>query len=268
MLFGDDQRGESALSLLSSDEVILRLADQASSGAALAFDADGTLWSGDIGIDAFKALLEKRGVRPLAQAALRAEAELFGVETSDDPNDQAEELYLAYQRRTYPEGRAFAMMAWVFAGYREEEVTAFAAELVERVALATRVHAEVLAVVRWALGQSIERLVVSASPIAMMRVAIEHLALPMTGLFAMSPAVEQGVIQPRVVEPVTHGPGKMAALRAGAPGRALLGAFGDSAFDLPMLCQAQVAVAVRPQPELRARAATCPGLIELAPRVR
>jgi phosphatidylglycerophosphatase C len=268
MLFGDDQPGESPLSVLSSEEVIVRLAERASPEAALAFDADGTLWSGDIGVDAFEALLEQRGVRPLALAALRAEAESFSVETSNDPNDQAERLYQAFKRGVYPEGRAFPMMAWVFAGYREDEVRAFASELVERVALGARVHGEVLPVVGWAVGQSIERLVVSASPIAIVEVAIERLALPMTGLFAMSPAVEHGVVQPRVLEPVTYGAGKIAALRAGAPGRALLGAFGDSVFDLPMLCQAEIAVAVRPKPELRARAASCPGLIELAPRVR
>jgi phosphoserine phosphatase len=268
MLFGADQPGESPLSVFSSEEVILRLAERASPEAALAFDADGTLWSGDIGIEAFETLLETRGVRSPALAVLRGEAESFGIETSDDPSEQAKRLYRAYERGAYPEGRAFAMMAWAFAGYREDEVSAFAAELVERVGLAARVHEEIMPVVRWAVGRSIERLVVSASPIAVVRVAIERLALPMTGLFAMSPAVEHGVVQPRVVGPATYGAGKIAALRAGAPGRALLGAFGDSVFDLPMLCQAMVPVAVRPKPELRARAATCPGLIELAPRVR
>jgi phosphoserine phosphatase len=41
-------------------------------------------------------------------------------------------------------------------------------------------------------------------------------------------------------------------------------AFGDSAFDLPMLGAARCAVAIRPKPGLLARANECPGLLELA----
>jgi phosphoserine phosphatase len=268
MLFGADRPDESSLLVLSPEEVIARLAARASPGAALAFDADGTLWSGDIGIDAFEALLAKGGVRSWALAALRGEAEAFGIEVSDDPNDQARALYRAYQRGVYPEGRAFSMMAWAFAGYREDEMRAFASELIEDVGLAARVHAEVLPVIRWALDQSMPRLVVSASLLAVVQIAIESLALPMTEIFAMTPAVEQGIVRPRVLKPETYGAGKIEALRAAAPDRTLLGAFGDSVFDLPMLCQAEIAVAVRPKPELRAHAASCPGLIELAPSVR
>src|SRR5262245_26160637 len=46
----------STLELVSSDEVVARLSADVPFGAVLAFDADGTLWSGDIGIDTFTAL--------------------------------------------------------------------------------------------------------------------------------------------------------------------------------------------------------------------
>ena len=75
MLFGADRPDDSPLCVLSPEDVVARLAEGASPGAALAFDADGTLWSGDIGIDAFEALLEKRGVRGLALSSLRTEAQ-------------------------------------------------------------------------------------------------------------------------------------------------------------------------------------------------
>src|SRR2546430_8159881 len=98
MLFGADRPDDSPLCVLSPEEVVARLAERASPGAALAFDADGTLWSGDVGIDAFEALLAKRGVRRPALAALRSEAESFGLEVVDDANDQARGLYRAYQQ--------------------------------------------------------------------------------------------------------------------------------------------------------------------------
>ena len=60
------------LALISGAGVIARLeALAASIGRApgetlLAFDADGTLWSGDVGIDNFEALLDTRAVLPAA----------------------------------------------------------------------------------------------------------------------------------------------------------------------------------------------------------
>src|SRR5690349_11483861 len=100
----------SPLAVLSSGEVVARLADQSAPGGVLAFDADGTLWSGDIGVDGFEALLAARGVRPLAAPALRREAAACGLGEIEDPNDAARALYEAYQRERYPERSIFEMM--------------------------------------------------------------------------------------------------------------------------------------------------------------
>jgi phosphatidylglycerophosphatase C len=263
------------LPLVSSEEVMARLAEVASAvadvpgsapGALIVFDADGTLWTGDIGVDTFEALLDERGVRPEALAALRREAESHGVQTTDDPTNAARALYVALERGTYPEGRAFQMMAWAFAGYRETETRAFALDVIEKVALATRLHPEVLPIVRWAAGRSIPLFVVSASPTIVVRAAIERLGLPVAEVFGMSVAVDGGVLAPRLVGPATYGTGKVDALRQATGGSPTLGAFGDSVYDLPMLSEARISVAVRPKPELRARAGACPGLVELAPR--
>jgi len=97
--------------------------------------------------------------------------------------------------------------------------------------------------------------------------SIEFLGLPIDGVFAMSQVEEDGVLVARLAEPVTYGRGKTEALSEGVAGKVLLGAFGDSAFDLHLLCEARLAVAVRPKPGLRARAAECRGLVELAPAV-
>src|SRR5262245_49380326 len=79
-------RADAALDLLSIaphalverlDEELGRLA---SGGRTLvAFDADGTLWSGDVGIDIFEALMRVDGVREAARAALEAEARAHGL---------------------------------------------------------------------------------------------------------------------------------------------------------------------------------------------
>jgi phosphoserine phosphatase len=49
-----------------------------------------------------------------------------------------------------------------------------------------------------------------------------------------------------------------------ADGQALYAAFGDNAFDVPMLAASRVPVAVRPKARLRACADAVPGIVELA----
>jgi phosphoserine phosphatase len=129
-------------------------------------------------------------------------------------------------------------------------------------------HPEVTPVVAWAARRGIARYVVSASHAIVVTTSVELLGLPIDGVFAMSQVAEDGVLVARLVEPVTYGVGKTDALRAGVAGKTLLAAFGDSPFDLHLLREARLAVAVRPKPELRARAAECSGLVELAPAAR
>jgi phosphoserine phosphatase len=257
--------GETPLPLASGDEVILRLEQHRSKDAMLAFDADGTLWSGDVGIDTFETLLRERAVRAPAGLALREEARLADLPMQDDANEQAQQLYHGFQRGIYAEERAFPMMAWAFAGYGVEEMRAFANKVIRERKLAARIHPEVLPLLTWASHRGVPLYVVSASPVAVVSAAIELLNLPFTNVFAMSPAIANDQLLPRVTVPITYGAGKTAALKSGVSGATLLGAFGDSVFDLAMLREARVPVAVRPKPELRAGASTCPGLVELAP---
>ncbi len=51
----------------------------------------------------------------------------------------------------------------------------------------------------------------------------------------------------------------------GDTGGTLCAAFGDNAFDVAMLSEARVPVAVRPKDRLRERAAEVAGLVEIAP---
>ncbi|MET0591563.1 MAG: HAD family hydrolase [Polyangiaceae bacterium] len=258
------------LALMTSAEVIARLEAIASSIAGppaetlLAFDADGTLWSGDVGIDNFEALLATSAVLPAALPMLREEARGASLPISDDPTAQARMLYDAFLRDAYDEERAFRMMAAVFAGYREDDVRAFAAAVAGKTGLPERLHPEVRPILDWAARCQVPIYVVSASHALVVQSSLEFVGLPVAGLFAMKQALEDGLLTTRIVEPVTYGAGKTEALRAGVTGKTLLGAFGDSAFDLHLLRDAKLAVAVRPKDGLRARAAECTGLCELA----
>jgi phosphatidylglycerophosphatase C len=274
MSFGSEAPRATALPLVESDDAIARLDAilaslvRAPSETLLAFDADGTLWSGDVGIDNFEALLARGAILPAALATLRDEARSSGLPLVDDPTAQARILYEAYARGAYPEESAFRAMACAFSGYRADAVRKFAIEVAAASGLGARLHPELGPIVNWAARRGVGRYVVSASHAIVVKSCVELLGLPIDGVFAMSQAEENGLLVARLEEPVTYGAGKTKALHAGVAGKTLLGAFGDSAFDLHLLCGARLAVAVRPKPELRRRAAECSGLLELVPAAR
>lgn len=249
----------------SPDEIRERLAGERANlrRPLLAFDADGTLWTGDVGIELFERLLEGGGVREEAMAALVELAHRFGVAKASTPTAQAEKLYEAFAEGALPEDCAFAMMAWIYAGYDEAELLAYIDDGLNLLRLEDRLHPEVLPIIDWARKAAVEVAIVSASPRAAIERAVSRLHLPVAHVVAMTPAVSGGRIQPRVLEPIPFGKGKVEALFASVPDAELLGAFGDSGFDADMLARAHVKAAVRPKASLLARANEVPGLVRI-----
>ena len=105
MSLGSDAPAANLLPRVTTDDAVARLEGLLSEMACapsetlLAFDADGTLWSGDVGIDNFEALLEAGAVLPAAASALREEATACGLPLADDPTAQgAGELIESFDR--------------------------------------------------------------------------------------------------------------------------------------------------------------------------
>lgn len=239
-------------------------AHRASGGAgALAFDADGTLWEGDVGIDIFEAFLAARGARPEAEEALRREAALFGIDAGAGAHAAASALYEAFNAELYPEDRAFAMMAWAFAGWAEDEVAVFAERVLEARGIDARLRAELRPILAWAESSAAPVFVVSASPRAIVERGVARLGVAPERVMAMTPTVRGGRLAPELASPPTYGDGKVLALSRAMPSLSLLAAFGDSAYDAAMLRAASVPVAVGPSPRLLALAHTIPGLVVL-----
>ena len=101
---------------------------------------------------------------------------------------------------------------------------------------------------------------ISASPRATVEVAASSWGFAAHDIAASTPRVVSGVIAAEMASAVPYGADKCVA------GRALLGtthwlaAFGDNVFDMEMLLEAELGVAVRPKPALRARLAEIPGV--------
>ena len=261
-------RAMTDLPVLSPATLLERLdrAHAAAPHGLVALDADGTLWSGDAGVDTFEAALAANALRPAALPRLQREATTYGLPLAADATTQARIVYDAVHGGVVPEDHGFAMMAWAFAGYRAEELDAFVDSVLARNGLDARLHRELAPVLAWAEARGVPCWVVSASPRFVIRAAVARLGVPATRVVAMTPLVDGGgVALPELRTPLVYGPGKVAALVEAAGDAAILAAFGDSAFDAAMLARATVAIAVRPKPALVALAPELPALATLAP---
>lgn len=251
---------------ITVDEVILAIdeARKRDPGGAIAFDGDGTLWAGDIGEDFFAALLE-RGVFELAREALVREASAENIDASGSPREIAHRIHQAYLGGTFPEERVCEIMAWAAAGRSRAELDEFCAELIEAVGLRGRLHGEALAVVEHAKRVGVDVFLVSASPRAIVHQAAKIVGVDAANALAVCEACDEaGIVQCDVERPIPYGDGKVTQLRRRIGlERVVYAAFGDNAFDVPMLREARVPVAIRPKARLAERAAEVPSLAVL-----
>jgi phosphatidylglycerophosphatase C len=239
---------------------------RAQPGGVVATDGDGTLWSGDVGEDLFHGFLRKGRVEPSALQALRREAGDHAISDAGSGPEIARRILSAYQEGRFPEERLCEIMTWCFAGWTRGEARAFAREVLGRAKVATRLHPEVARVLHRARAASLPVVVVSASPFDAVVEAALRVGFAETDVVAARPLYEGDVMLADVARPIPYGAGKVARLRehVGAE-RPIYLALGDNVFDLALLASAQMGVAVRPKPRLRARAGEVAGLVELDP---
>lgn len=229
----------------------------------LAFDGDGTLWSGDVGEDLFHRAVELELLTEAAIEALAREAEAFALSTTGSANQIAHRLFAAYAEGRYPEREVCAMMSWCFAGWSASDLEAFSRETLEGARLRERLHTELEPVFAFARRADLTMLVVSASPQAVVEGAAAHWGIAPQNVVASRPAEEAGRILPRLAAPVPYAEAKPAALRTLVGERSLLASFGDNVFDLELLHASRLPVAVRPKASLKARLFELPGVAVL-----
>jgi phosphoserine phosphatase len=256
-----------AVHLQDADEVWARieaLAGADGGGGVVATDGDGTLWTGDVGEDLFHAFMDHGDATDPALEAMRREACAYALSDAGSAREVARRIYEAYLEGRFPEERVCELMVWCFAGWTRERVQTFAREVIDRGDLGARMHREVVRVLERARSAGITVLLVSASPVAVVVEAGARVGFREEDVIAARPRYEGDLLAAGVERPIPYGAGKVERLREriGA-GRALYAAFGDNAFDVPLLASARVSVAVRPKPRLRQRAHEIPGVVEL-----
>lgn len=239
---------------LNARELILRLGRERPDGeCVLLFDADGTLWKGDVAEDAFELAIHEDGIKPEARETLDRAALAHGVTLGATPALTCQNVFDAYRAGTFPELTVCELMIWCFAGWSRAELADLARRALRRTEHESRRNRSLVPVIEWARTERIRTLVVSASPRWALSVALAPLAFEEPDITASTSVFHDDKATLELAMPVPYGASKVTAARERLGGAHWLAAFGDSLFDFEMMAQAKLAVAVAPKPALVAR---------------
>ncbi|MBX7100453.1 MAG: haloacid dehalogenase-like hydrolase [Myxococcaceae bacterium] len=199
------------------------LLDGRARGKAAVFDADGTLWRGDVGEELLRHLAARGALPSLAEP--RAAFHEYERRHAVDPVE------------------AYAFNAQVLAGLSEAQLEEDCAALVKqrfegRIFRFTRPWLEALS------GAGLEVWICSASPIWVVEAGAALLGIPKARCLGARCAVDAGVVTARLEGPVPAGDGKVTWLERRGLRPAL--AVGNGELDEPMLRFAERAIVVAP----------------------
>jgi phosphoserine phosphatase len=221
--------------------------------SGLAFDADGTLWAGDVGEDVFETACASGELRDEARPELDRVASAHGLPTQGTPSEVAHRIYTAYRAGAVNELLTCEVMTWAYAGHTVDELVAFARHALTERKLTERVRRVLQPIFDFASKDGLRVIVVSASPEVIVAEALRLAGIPVSVLKGARGASSGGRIEPRLEGRVPYGLEKPVAGKELLGSHDWLGSFGDNAFDVEMLKAARIGVAVHPKPALRAR---------------
>jgi phosphoserine phosphatase len=197
------------------------------------FDCDGTLWSGDSGYGFLIWTLEQ---------GLVSRSTSHWIDTR----------YRAYQSGQVSELAICGEMVQIYAGLREQELRAAAAQYVQKF-VQSRVFPEMVSLLTALRRAGVELWTVSSTNRWVVAEGVRDFGIPEEHVLAAEVRVAAGVISSEILD-VPTGEGKAVALkRVGLPAPDAV--FGNSLHDLAMLEIARHAFPVNPSPALLKAAA-------------
>jgi phosphoserine phosphatase len=235
-----------------------------SQASALAFDADGTLWSGDVSEDVFSRAVADGLIKSDAADALARTAAEAGIATDGTVSDIAAHVFAAYREGRYPEREVCEMMTWCYAGWSPRELAEYARVVLEAANLGARLNRGLEPILDWARAAGVKTVVVSASPRLIVEVAASLWHFAASDIAASDAELEGGRIAARMNGQVPYGPAKCPAARAVMNDADWLASFGDNVYDIEMMRAARLGIAVNPKPILRKRLPELPFVVLLA----
>jgi phosphatidylglycerophosphatase C len=241
-----------ALPRVTIPDLIARLdAIAHTESCTLAFDGDGTLWSGDISDDVFLAACHSNWILETVRPPLLRILNEHGMSTNGSVGELGVRLFEAEKQGRLAELRLFEAMTFCYAGRSPAEVSEFADRVLMRMGIDSRLRTAFRPLLDWARAAGHACWLVTASPWLIARVAAERLGFDERNIIASRTVEsETGCIGTAMAAPVPYREQKLLLLNARSTHPRLLAAFGDSPFDLELLRAAELGVAVCPKPTL------------------
>jgi phosphoserine phosphatase len=199
----------------------------------VAFDCDGTLWSGDLGERFFDWELRQGNV------------------VSADIDRPMRDRYAAYKRGQVDETAMCGEMVTMHRGISEERLLSAAVRFFDQF-FVEQIFPEMRELVRRLRESGCEVWAVSSSNEWVIRAGMKYFGLPDGHILAAKVHLDRGIATDRLIR-VPSGSGKPEALREIAKKEIDI-AFGNSRWDAEMLAMAKHAVAVNPNPDLETTA--------------
>jgi phosphoserine phosphatase len=197
------------------------------------FDCDGTLWSGDAGYG-FMAWTLEQGL------------------VSRSTNDWIDTRYRDYRAGNVSEEAMCGEMVQIYAGLREAELRAAAAEYIDKF-VRRRIFGELFALIANLKNAGVELWAVSSTNRWVIAEGLRDFGIPSERILAAEVRVKDGLITSEIVDVPTDEAKATALERVGLPHPDAV--FGNSIHDLAMLELARCAFPVNPSPALLEAAA-------------
>jgi HAD superfamily phosphoserine phosphatase-like hydrolase len=202
-----------------------------------AFDCDGTLWSGDIGVDFFEWELTND--------------EIFSQPGRSILAKSMRERYAAYRRGEVDETTMCGEMVTMHRGISESKIMSAAARFFDEFFVA-QIFPEMRELVRRLQQSGCEIWTVSSSNEWVIRAGMKYFGIAESRVLAAKVEVEKGIATDRLIR-VPSGDGKPEALRE-LMKQPVDATFGNSHWDAEMLAMTKHGFAINPNPDLEAMA--------------
>jgi phosphoserine phosphatase len=204
----------------------------------VAFDCDGTLWSGDVGERFFDWTLREDGSDSTVLG--------HGI-TAQSMRDR----HAAYKRGEIDETTMCGEMTTMYRGNSDQKMLDAAGLFFDQF-FVKQIFPEMRELVRRLQENGCDIWAVSSSNEWLIRAAMKYFDIPASRVLAAKVELDGAIATDRLIR-VPSGPGKTHALREVAK-KDMDAAFGNSRWDIEMLTAAKHAFAVNPNPDLEALA--------------